>query len=259
MRKANLFVLIVVLSASVSCHQSLQSPHGRVLFSEDFDKYPDGSGLPRKWWREGGNAVRIENGYLRVDANPDGSGEDNEASTVWLNREFSGDLRVEFDAYVIASDGDKNNINFFFLFSDPAGKSLYDSKDERSDGKYGKYHELNGYVFTFLVNGNPDRARFRMRDDPGFHLLCEEFAYECKQGKTYRVAVTKNDKRITYEVNGRTWLDFVDDKANPEHKAGIIGFRTWRTDLLWDNLKVIGLEQRASSDKELTRDRELEG
>ena len=211
------------------------------MFQEDFDSYSDGSALPAGWWHEGSKAVRIENGHLRADANLDSNGEDYDASTIWLNKTFSGDLRVEFDAHVLASDGDKNNINFFFLFSDPSGAPLIESKEKRTDGKYGKYHELNGYVFTFLANGEPEKARFRFRDDPGFHLLQENFAYECKQNKTYHVVVTKKGNRITYAVDGTVYLDKIDDEINPEHTSGIIGFRTWHTDLWWDSIKITQL------------------
>jgi hypothetical protein len=225
----------------VSCHSLSRDPSGKLLFQENFDAYIDNSKLPAGWWHEGSKAVRIEEGHLRADANLDNNGEDYDASTVWLNKVFSGNIRVEFDAHVLASDGDKNNINFFFLFSDPSRAPVSQSKEERADGKYGKYHKLNGYVFTFLANGNPDKARFRFRDDPGFNLLQENFAYECKQNKTYHITVTKVDKRITYAVDGTVYLDMIDDQANPAHESGIIGFRTWHTDLWWDNLKVTGL------------------
>jgi len=228
----------VLFLVVVSCNQFPLSPGDKILFEEDFDIYPDNSRLPLGWWYEGSQMVRIEKGHLRADANPDNSGEDYEGCTVWLDKTFKGDIRIEFDAHVLASEGDKNNINFFFLFSDPSGESLYDTRQTRADGKYGKYHELNGYVFTFLADGNPQKARFRMRDDPGFHLLQENFTYECRRGRTYHVSVTKKGPRITYEVDGTVYLDQVDDKLNPEHEAGIIGFRTWRTDLWWDNLKV---------------------
>ena len=213
----------------------------KILFDENFDIYGNHSTLPDDWWHEGSNAVRIEDGHLRADANLDNNGEDHDASTIWLNKTFTGDLRVEFDAHILASEEEKNNINFFFLFSDPSGAPISQSKGERADGKYGKYHKLNGYVFTFLANGNPDKARFRFRDDPGFNLLKENFAYECKQHKTYHIAITKKDSRITYAVDGTVYLDMIDDVANPEHTSGIIGFRTWHTDLWWDNLKVTGL------------------
>jgi len=226
----------------VSCHPLMQGPAEKVLFVEDFESYSDNSTLPAGWWCEGSNAVRIENGRLRADANLDNTGEDFGASTIWLDRAFSGDLRVEFDAHVLASDGDKNDINFFFLFSDPSGSPLMQTRTDRAEGEYGKYHTLNGYVFTFLADGNPDEARFRMRDDPGFNLLQENFAYECRQNKTYHVTVTKKGNRITYAVDGTVYLDKVDDAFNPEHKSGIIGLRTWHTDLWWDNVKVTELQ-----------------
>ena len=44
-----------------------------------------------------------------------------------------------------------------------------------------------------------------------------------------------------YAVDGTVYLDKVDDTANPEHTSGILGFRTWHTDIWWDNLKVTKL------------------
>jgi hypothetical protein len=229
------------LVLTLSCNQLSPAPTQRVLFMDDFDSYADSSRLPVDFWHEGSKAVRIENGHLRADANLDKNGEDYGTSTIWLDKTFGGDIRVEFDARVLASDGEKNNINFFFLFSDPSSIPLRQTKSKRVDGQYGKYHKLNGYVFTFLANGNPDNARFRMRDDPSFNLLQENFTYECKQNKTYHITITKKGNRITYAVDGTIYLDEIDDTANPEHKSGIIGFRTWHTDLWWDNLKVTEL------------------
>jgi hypothetical protein len=233
----------LLLLLAVSCNMLRSAPTQKVLFVEDFDSYADGSKLPADWWREGSKAVRLENGHLHADANLDGNGEDYGTSTIWLDKIFEGDIKVDFDAHVIASDDEKNNINFFFLFSDPSGRSLHQTKNERTDGQYAKYHKLNGYVFTFLANGNPENARFRMRDDPGFHLLQEKFAYECKQNKTYHISITKKGNRITYSVDGAVYMDKIDDTANPEHKSGIIGFRTWHTDMCWDNLKVTELNR----------------
>jgi hypothetical protein len=241
--KTNCISVLVGLSLVLilSCSQFPLNPHLKVLYMENFDSYADGSKLPIGFWSEGSKAVRIENGRLHADANLDKNGEDYGTSTIWLDKTFEGDICVEFDAHVLASDGEKNNINFFFLFSDPSGRPLRQTKNERADGQYGKYHKLNGYVFTFLANGNPDKARFRMRDDPGFHLLQEDFTYECKQNKTYHITIKKEGNRITYAVDGMVYMDKIDDTANPEHMSGIIGFRTWHTELWWDNLKVTEL------------------
>jgi len=241
MRTNCIFLIGSLLLLTVSCRQLSTAPAEKVLFQENFNSYADSSNLPAGWWREGSKAVRIEKGRFRTDANLDNNGEDYGTSTIWLDKVFSGDVRIEFDAHVLVSDGDKNNINFFLLFSDPAGRPLQQTRDERADGQYGKYHKLNGYVITFLANGDPDKARFRMRDDPGFNLIQEEFTYECRQNKTYHIAIEKRGNRITYAVNGTVYLDKIDDAANPEHKSGIIGFRTWHTDLWWDNLKVARL------------------
>lgn len=214
---------------------------GKILFHEDFETCDEGSGLPDGWWSEGSTLVSIDHGRLRVNANFEKDSGNRDAATIWLNRKFGGDLKVEFDAHVLASNEEKNNINFFFLFSDPSGKDLIESRGGRSDGQYQKYHELKGYVFTFLANGNPGEARFRLRDDPGFHLLLEKNAYECRQGKTYHITIMKRGSRITCAVDGEVYLDFVDDKGNPEHKSGLIGLRTWHTEIWWDNLKVTQL------------------
>jgi hypothetical protein len=98
-------------------------------------------------------------------------------STVWLDRVFSGNLRVEYDACVLASTDAANNMNFFFLYSGASDKPLYASRQARSDGRYPKYHGLNGYIFTNVANGSGSPARFRFRDCPGFNLPSEGRKY----------------------------------------------------------------------------------
>lgn len=240
------FMAVVCLSCTIvltSCNNATTTCERKagtdeeVLFFEDFNRYQGKSELPAQWWYEGSKAVCIENGHLRIDANPDNSGENYPVSTVWLNKVFSGDLRIEFDAHVLASEPNANNINLFLLYSDPSGKPLQQTKQTRADGRYRKYHNLNGYIITYLVNNSP-KARFRLRDCPGFNLISENYDYECKKGKTYHIVVTKLGNRITYAVDGFVFLDMTDNVKNPEHKRGHIGFRTFKTELWWDNLKV---------------------
>ncbi len=214
-----------------------------ILYSENFDSYTE-KYLPKDWWYEGSKAVFIENGHLRTDANINGNGEDFKASTVWLNKKFSGDLAIEVDAHILKSKENKNNINLFFLFSDSSGKPLIETKNFRLDGAYKKYHSstLNGYIFTFLANGNPDKARFRFRNCPGFNLIQENNAYENKIGKTYHLKIIKRGSHLQFFVDGKVYLDAKSNNYNREHKKGLIGLRTWATDLWWDNLKVIQLD-----------------
>ena len=115
MRGLPLGFAVLLAALTLSCQQGAMTDAEPVLFAEDFDTYPDGPDLPGRWWQEGSRAVSIENGRLRADANLDGNGEDHETSTIWLDRQFRGDIKVEFDAHVLVSEGDKNNINIFFL------------------------------------------------------------------------------------------------------------------------------------------------
>ncbi|MEX2511291.1 MAG: DUF1961 family protein [Cyclobacteriaceae bacterium] len=162
-------------------------------------------------------------------------------STVWLDRKFSGNLQVEFDAHVVASEELANNLNFFFLYADPAGENLRETKGERKDGHYARYHELNGYIFTHLANGSESPARFRFRHNPGFTLLHEWNGFECRTATTYRIKVVKMDNNIQYWANGNL---IINQKLEPPllYERGIIGFRTYRTALWWDNLVVKQLE-----------------
>jgi hypothetical protein len=202
-----------------------------MLFEERFDR-PDGP-LPAGWWSEG-DAAEIRRGRLHVNAD---TGRFRQA-TIWLDRPFSGDLRVEYDVCVLASADVANNVNFFLLYSDPSGMPLYESRQTRPDGSYTKYHNLNGYIFTNVANGEEAPVRIRFRDCPGFNLLAETRQYENRRGKVYHVAIEKRGNRFTYAVDGRTLLDALDDRLNPPHDKGLLGLRTWHTELWWDNLVV---------------------
>ena len=222
-------LLIVFLTQPVGNSQ-------KPLFKDNFN-YPDGE-IPDLYWVEGSEKVKIENNRLYVDANPDGNGETFAQATVWLNKKFAGDLHVEFDAHIISSSGQANNINFFFLYRDSTGRSVFDSRLERREASYKSYHRLNGYIFTYLPENTPDSARFRFRDNPGFNLIDESFGYECRSGKTYHIEIKKTKNRFQFLVDGKVFLDATDDKFNDLHREGIMGFRTWRTELWFDNLKI---------------------
>jgi chemotaxis protein MotB len=69
------------------------------------------------------------------------------------------------------------------FYSDPAGIPLYETRAARETADYKLYHQLNGYILTFLNDrdGIDDRnyqgsgnARFRFRCCPGFKLVKEE-------------------------------------------------------------------------------------
>ena len=196
------------------------------------------------WWSEGGERVWVEDGHLHMKAdNPKVPG--GGVATAWLKTQVTGDFRLEVEAHVVSSTLDANNINLFFCYSDPSGRPLIETRETRRNAEYALYHKLNGYIVTFLNDfegeggRNPDgstKARYRIRRNPGFRLLSEKFAARCRQGVTYRLGVTKRGGAIELSIDGRDVLS----AADPEPlQGGLIGLRTYRTYLWWDNFKVV--------------------
>lgn len=209
----------------------------QTLLEDDFSR---GMG---NWWVEGGERVWVEDGRLHVAAdNPKVAG--GAVATVWARTPVNGDFRLEVDAHVVSSSIDANNINLFFCYSDPAGKPLEDTRESRRSAGYDLYHKLNGYIITFLNDfageggRYPDgttKARYRIRRNPGFRLLNEKFADACRKGVTYRLGVTKRGGAIALSIDNKEVLSAAD--AAPLD-GGLVGLRTFRTHLWWDNLKV---------------------
>lgn len=247
-RTATLKRLYIVLFGCALQMASAQPPCAKPLILESFNQPSDESKLPDGWWAEGGESVGIEGGRLRVRANPTdtafATNRSAGACTVWCPQAITGDVRIAFDACVIASEPEVCNINFFFLYSDPAGLALHDTRDKRRDGAYTDYHGLNGYILTFLADYpkarhyHPDgtaKARLRLRRCPDFQLLQETRDHHCTTGTVYHIEIVKNHGHITCAIDGQIYLNFIDKSP---HTEGLIGFRTFRSDLWFDNLKV---------------------
>ena len=175
------------------------------ILRETFD-YPNGS-LPPSFWSEGCAGV-IRNGWLFINADTVGE----RASTVWLDRELSGNLSVEFDARIRSSSDDANNVNIMFMYADSTGKPLRASASERRDGLYSRYHKLNGYIFTNVTNHEPN-IRYRFRRNPGFVLMSETFMPRKRTDKSVHIKIVKTGNRFQYWENDTKILDTVDDKS----------------------------------------------
>ncbi len=201
------------------------------------------------WWVEGGERVWVEDGRLHVKADPENAGDPGGVATVWSKIPFAGNVRIEMDAHVVSSSIGANNINVFFFYSDPEGKPLFDTRETRADGAYRHYHNLNGYIVTFLRDrleetgltpeGHP-HARLRLRRCPGFDLVDETYdEMGVKPGVTYRLAIERREGVITFEVDGKPFLEW--DDPDPL-REGLLGLRTFRTHLWWDDIRVYQLK-----------------
>lgn len=203
----------------------------------------DFSGTLANWWTEGGERIAIEDGHLRMSAdNPKIKG--GGVATAWWKLPHAADFNLTLDAHVIPSSDDANNINLFFCYSDPGGKPLFETRESRSSADYGLYHGLNGYIITFLNDTegkggrNPDgsaKARVRIRRNPGFQLLKETYVGQCRAGVTYHLAVSKRGGHLRFSADNQVLLEA--DDPHP-WQGGLLGLRTYRTDLWWDNIQM---------------------
>jgi len=226
--------------ASLATVPLLLAAAGSSVIHEDFSHGME------NWWVEGGEKVWVEDGKLNVKAdNPSipGGG----VATVWLRTPHPADFQLDFDAHVVASSIDANNINLFFCYSDPDGTPLEKTRESRRTAGYDLYHKLNGYIITFLHEPGPQntpssdesaQARVRIRRDPGFKLLAETYTYQCRQGVTYHITVLKRGGEIRFSVDGKELLRATDPQPLGE---GLLGLRTYRTWLWWANIRLQGI------------------
>lgn len=85
-------------------------------------------------------------------------------------------------------------------------------------------------------------ANIRLRDCPGGHLLLEMDKHAVVTGQTYRIAIEKQGEVLRLFVDGEKLAEHhvgTDEVANPVHAKGLIGLKTWNTELRWDNLWAI--------------------
>lgn len=205
-----------------------------IFGSENFDSVKKGA-IPDNWWVEGGQKVGVEDGHLRIKADPyKGSGK---WCTVWTDIIVSGNVQISYDAQILSFRKKSNNVNMFIFYSDPSGTDLYASRDKRKDAKYSLYHDLDGYIITFVNKEN--RARIRIRRCPGFRLLIEDYWTHKLRGKTYHFIITKKDDFVTLNIDNGNYILTAEDPKPPV--SGRIGFRTYKTDYWVDNLTIKSL------------------
>lgn len=222
----SLIVAIALLGGTVMSIDAASTPAG---WSEDFSHGME------QWWAEGGERTWVEDGRLQVWADaPEQPG--GGVATVWCRRPLPAEFELEIEAHVVSSASQANNINLFFCYSDPGGRPLEETRDQRRSADYALYHPLNGYIVTFL--NDQGRARARLRRCPGFALLDERHEGECRSGVTYRLKVRKQGGAIVFSVDGRELVRATDPAP---WTGGLFGVRTFRTRLWWDNVRVRAL------------------
>jgi len=229
MRSLPVVLVIMMLSPVVLQAQRFsRNLDGRNLaFEEVF--FEDFTDTIENWLPEGNAEVERIRGRLSVDALGG-------MVTIWCRKEFSGPQLVEYDVRLM-SGSLESNINMFLLAGKPDAAGILASTADR-DGTYAQYHDFPNYLITVLNAPSPDKReqlRVRMRLNPGFELVGEQWYEPLVFGRVYHVAYLIEPPKVTVLLDGQVVCRV---EYSTELHAGLHGLRIWRTHSIYDNFRV---------------------
>ena len=177
------------------------------------------------WHEEGAGHCRLEGGSMIVDARAEGY-------TAFYREELPADLSVRFVCRVRPPAG-ANNINLLSHVQPPRRGEW----PVVADGAYGGYHAMPNYIATF-VKSDDAPGRTRLRRNPGFNLISEEFETESVMERDYEIVFAVLSGRDRYYIDGKLLHDWTDPEPLPR---GFFGLRTWKTVLEYREIELVAL------------------
>jgi len=99
---------------------------------------------------------------------------------------------------------------------------------------------MPNYIATFVGGGGDDDTpgRTRLRRNPGFRLLSEEFETESAPDRDYEIVFAVRSGRVRYYIDGRLLHDWTDPAPLP---GGLFALRTWKTALVYSEIELVAL------------------
>ncbi len=210
---------------------------GELVYRTDFARLDD-------FWWEGSPDIRSEGNRLVVRTMLERDPQLHFMSSVFLRREFAGDVLVEYEGRSVHERSERN-FKFFVHTRMRDGHDLYETRGERT-GNYGEYHVMDNYLFTCLKSerrnaDGTDMFRVRMRRNPGFVLRKEVHAYACENFRWYRFAYMVRGGEVAVSIDGRPELTYSWTDEEPL-AGGYLGFRTYMSHLELRDLAVYALK-----------------
>ena len=221
-------------AAGETFHRQLD---GRALELEEvyYENFSEGM---ENWLVEGNAAASVREGWLDVD----GACGEGGYATVWCRTPFEGPQLVEYDIRMM-SVSRQSNINMFLMAANPDTDGLIATTGDRN-GFYPQYHKFPNYLITILNNTSPDKReqlRVRMRLNPGFKLVSEQWHEPLVFGKVHHVAYLIEPPRVNVFLDGNLIGRTEYDKT---YTSGLHGLRIWRTHSIYDNFRVSRIVER---------------
>jgi hypothetical protein len=213
MNSAQAKVLLSQIDGMVATHSDKY-----LLYKDDFIN-------DQQWSAEGKGKHWLADGKLFMDCLTNGQ-ESTPGMTLWLKPELSGDIYISYETMVLEPEN-WNNLNFFLM-----GRALDGRRASEAgfNGDYGQYHkEAKTYIGTLTYKWS------RMRRDPGFHVISEDFNTTGEVNQKYFFEITKRGKILEWRINGKLVHHAEDDDP---YNSGQFALRSAGTFSWVRNLRI---------------------
>lgn len=210
----------------------LITEQGTLLYSDNFDQ-----GM-QQWVVEKTDKTQVTIVDEALDMD-DGAG-----VTVWFKKPVGSRSVIEFNGMVVVNGGANDrgtDFNFFWMAQEPGSQDFFAKSDWRG-GDMRKYDPMQLYYIGYGANDNTTTRYRRYPGDGTRPLLPEYDVTEQAFMNTPNVAtnikiISLDDAILVYSNN--TLLYQINDPQ--QFKAGMFGFRTWKSHLRADDFKVYQL------------------
>lgn len=207
-----LAVALLALATSPGCTElprTYSTWSGELLFEDSFDE-----GLGSHWKATGPGAT-VKGGALVVEGLRN--------HPLWLDRPLPRDVRIQFDAWAESDEGD--------IKVELAG----DGESYTTSDNY----IASGYVVIFGGWNNSTHKIVR-RNEHGRAGATKD-GPPLVPGRRYRIELTRQGGEIRWNVDGREWLTYTDNRPLDDDDHRFFAFSGWESRVRFDNLRIEGL------------------
>jgi hypothetical protein len=190
-----------------------------LIYKDDF------TADDNQWKEEGNGKSWRENGKLYIDCLTDGTNA-TPGMTLWFKPELAGDIYICYETMILEPE-QWNNLNFFLMGSALDGGR---ASEAGFNGDYGQYHkEAKTYIGTLTYKWS------RMRRDPGFQVISEDFTKNGEVNQKYFFEISKRGNAIEWRINGKL-IHRAED--NDSYQSGQFALRSAGTFSWVRNLRI---------------------
>lgn len=167
---------------------------------------------------------------------------DKDGCTIWLKKQLSGNLKIEYDVTVVDAEGPFDRVsdnNCFWMAKDPGNPDNFFKNSSKRAGKFSNYNTLKLYYVGYGGHDNT-KTRFRRYDGNFERPLFPEHDLSDKKflitaNKKMHVEIIVNNNLTSYSRDGEIIFKMDDPKP---YNDGYFGFRTVNNHMLIENFIV---------------------